>query len=247
MLRAGRFACALALAFLALSGVAPAAAAQEGDTAAPQSVGPRTRAGEGEGDRIGTRIDSRIERRRARRDAILRDAPPGFSAWTEEMQPARRRMLERRLQLMPPLRRREFYRRWEAMSPTERRDLEDRLSLRVERREARELPPRLRTPELRETLREMSPEERQRFFARVQEWRDMSPRERTRMRERLEKFGALSESEQRALIDARFQTRSPEAREKMLRDLREASEQLRARRVRRGGSAPDAAPTPAPE
>lgn len=166
-----------------------------------------------------------------RRGPMLRNAPPGFDVWARELRPVHRRALSRQLRRMPAQRQDEFFRRWERMSVSERRELSETLALRGERRRSRELPPRLATPEMRERLEQMSPQERERFFARVRDWRDMKPTERHSMRARLAKFGALPDSEQHALVENKFARKSPEERAKILRDLREASQQMQARGV----------------
>jgi hypothetical protein len=72
----------------------------------------------------------------------------------------------------------------------------------------------------------------------------MDARERRGMRARLSKFGTLSEPEQQALVDAKFSGKTPEERARILRDLREASRQLREPRGAAGlpPAAPEAAP-----
>ena len=95
---------------------------------------------------------------------------------------------------------------------------------------------------MRQRLENMTPEERQRFFRQAREWREMKPAQRGRIRARLERFGALDETAQRKLIDQKFRDKSPEQREKILRDLQEASRLVRAREARsRGAISPGAA------
>ncbi|MBM4384402.1 MAG: DUF3106 domain-containing protein [Deltaproteobacteria bacterium] len=190
--------------------------AQEGDAAA----GPR-------GDVRGNAAEPRAGRViRPLRDG--RELPPRLDRSLRELSHAERRVVLRKLRRMPPSERLDFFRDFERNSEHERREQVDAL-----RRRPRELPEALRNPEMRQRLREMSPQERRAFFRQAQEWREMSPRERGRMRTRLEKFGALSDSEQRALVDEKFGAHSPEQRDKLLRDLRSAAERMRERRAQR--------------
>jgi hypothetical protein len=179
-----------------------------------------------------------------RRAPVLRGAPPGFERWLRELRPIEQRALHRRLRRMPAAQRDELFRRWERTSVSERRELMQTIGPRIERRRERTLPLRLRTPEMRDRIEQMSLEDRQRFFARVRDWRAMAPAERHRMRARLESFGALSEADQRALVEQKFAQRKPEERAKILRDLREASQQLRAQPAR-GDPAPATEAPPA--
>lgn len=212
-----------------------------GEPALAQEPQPDTRASAPREPRGGVRVRP-IERR----GPFLRKAPPAFDQWARELRPVHRRALARQLRRMPAPQQDQFLRRWERMSSRERRELADTLGLRAERRHQRELPPRLRTPELRDRLEQMSPQERQRFFARARDWRDMKPAERHRMRARLAKFGALSDAQQSALVEKKFARRTPEERAKILRELREASQQLPASGAKRGAAgAPEAGTPPA--
>jgi hypothetical protein len=234
---------ALALLAIALAGSAPGARAQEAaqarEGAAARVSPPRERMGE------------RIQALREQRLRIRREAPPGFEGWMREMPLVQRRQLDRHLRRMPELQRERFFREWSGLSLHERRALADRITRAAEVRR-RELPPRLRTPEFRDRLVRMSPDERREFLARARAWHAMGIAERQRMRARLEKFGALSPDEQRALVDERFARRSAEDRARILGELQAASEQLRARRGEppppRADTAPEpsAGPPPAP-
>jgi hypothetical protein len=172
------------------------------------------------------------ERRTGRR-ALIR---PGAAQGSAHLTRSEQRALRRHLLRLTPSERERFLRDWERKSP-----LEQRAAIREERqrRRAQELPERLRTPEMRERLEGMSLEERRRFFQHARKWRDMKPSERHELRARLERFGALDEAAQRALIDEKFRRRSPEAREKILRDLQDAARRLKAR-------APEARAVPEP-
>ncbi len=192
------------------------------------------------------RVRQRIERARAERGVILREAPPGFERWARELPPVQRRRLDRRLRTMPETQRERFFRDWGRMSLREREELADRIVAPAEVRRRRELPARLRTPEMRERFAKMSPEERRDFFTRARAWRELDAGERHRMRARLGKFGELSPDAQRALVEQKFARRSPEERARILAQLREASQQMRALRETRGaaGSSSDAAAVP---
>ena len=208
-----------------------------GEPVLAQEPQPDTRASAPNEPREGARVRP-IERR----GPLLRKARPlAFDQWARELHPAHRRALARQLRRMPAPQQDQFFRGWERMSTRERREFADTLGLRAERRHQRELPPRLRTPEMRDRLEQMSPQERQRFFARARDWREMKPAERHRMRARLAKFGALSDPEQSALVEKKFARRTPEERAKILRDLREASQQRPAPGAKRGNAgAPEA-------
>jgi hypothetical protein len=240
--RLARLARVLALCTLALFASVPPGFAQD---AQPESAAPSMQ--RSQATPRSARQRSLLELRE-RRDALRRQAPPGFEAWMRDMRPVQRRTLERRLHRMAPAQRERFFRDWDRLSLRERRELADRLTLGERRR--RELPPRLRTPEMRERLAAMSPDERRDFVARVREWREMKPAERARMRARLETFGALSEAEQQQLVEERFRRRSPEERARILRDLRGASQQMRTlrelREQRRGAGDGHEAPRPEP-
>jgi hypothetical protein len=252
MRRFARSARAWALSALALVSSVPPAFGQE---ARPheEALQPAPRATTAPRERG----NQRVETLRGERAGIHRDAPPGFAHWTRELPPVQRRQLERRLLRMPDPQRERFFREWDRLSIHERRELAERLTLAGEARRRRELPPRLRTPELRERLEAMSPEQRREFSARARDWREMNAGERHRMRSRLERFGTLTEGEQQALVDARFERKSPEERARILRELRGASQQLRELRATPGAHAPtpqaeaptaaaEPAPAPAP-
>jgi hypothetical protein len=244
-----RSARAWALGALALVASAPPAFGQEVAPDALQPSPPRATAPPRE------RGNQHIEALRSERARVQREAPPGFTHWARELPPPQRRQLERRLRRMPEPQRESFFREWDGLSLHERRELAERLTLAGEARRRRELPPRLRTPEMRDRIEAMSPEERREFLARARDWREMNAGERHRMRSRLERFGTLTEGEQQALVDARFQRKSPGERARILRELRGASQQLRALRGTPGAraSAPQseaptapAVPAPAP-
>ncbi|HEY8120720.1 MAG TPA: DUF3106 domain-containing protein [Myxococcota bacterium] len=232
-----RFARASVLLALALLASAPPLLAQdatpESATAAPRAAPPRERT-------------QQIERVRGERSRIIRQAPTGFDGWMRDLPPLHQRQLGRRLHRMPEAQRERFFREWSHMSLQDRRALADRIASTSEARRARELPPHLRTPEMRERLERMSPEERRAYFARAQDWRGMDASERRSMRARLEKFGGMTEGEQQALVDQKFERSSPEQRARILQQLREASRQLRAQRAT-PSSAEETAPPPAPE
>jgi Protein of unknown function (DUF3106) len=243
MRRFARSARAWALSALALvASVLPAF----GQEVPPDALQPAPRATTAPRERG----NQRVEAMRGERARIQREAPPGFVHWARELPPAQRRQLERRLRRMPEPQRQRFFREWDRLSIQERRELAERLTLAGEARRRRELPPRLRTPEMRERLEAMSPEERREFMARARAWREMNAGERHRMRSRLERFGTLTEGEQQALVDERFERQSPEQRARILRELRGASRQLRELRGAPGARAPTppaGAPTPPAE
>jgi hypothetical protein len=134
-----------------------------------------------------------------------------------------------------------WFRDWSRLSEDERRALVARAAP-LEMRQRRELPPHLRSPELRERFQAMTPEQRQQFVARAQRWRALPPAERGRMRQRLERFGALGAAEQEQLVERRFAQRTPEERARILGELRSASGRLRTRGAAGGEPAPDVAP-----
>jgi hypothetical protein len=213
--------CALGIA-LALLAVIEPTRAQEPPAGARASDG-----GSASGERAA----------RPRPTRFASEVPSGFESWARGLAPAERRVLRRRLVRLPEAQRRDFFARWERMTPAERDALAGKL--RVGRERSAELPPRLRTPEMRERLREMSPEERERFFARAREWRNLDRAERTRMRGRLAAFGTLDEAEQRALVDGKFAGKSEAERAQILAQLRQASAHLERRKAQAasGGSA----------
>jgi len=241
-----RHARSWALSALVLVASGPPAFGQEG---APDTVRPTTAPRQ--------RAPQRSETIQGERARIRREAPPGFARWARELPPAQRRQLDRRLRRMPELHRERFFREWDRLSIAERRALAERLALSGEARRRRELPPRLRTPEMRERLAAMSPEERREFVARARDWREMQPGERRRMRGRLEKFGTLTADEQEALVDERFKRKSPEERARILSDLRAASQLARgpkgagegtpAARPQAQTPVPDSAPNASPD
>jgi hypothetical protein len=239
--RLARLARASALCALALLASAPAGFAQE---TTPESEQPPPRRGAPPQGR-GARLDA-IREARAQ---LRRDAPTGFEPWLRELSPAERRQVEVRLLRMPEPQRERWFQRWSQLSPEERRALLARAP--IEARQRRELPLRLRTPELRERLQAMTPEQRREFLARAQRWRELPPAERGRMRQRLARFGALSAGEQEQLVEERFAQRTPEERARILGELRTASQHLRGSGGESAGGvtpAPSAPPpAPAPE
>ncbi len=212
---------ARAWALLVFAVIASAEPALAQDAAPDAMTGPRASTPPGERVRLGP---GSLRRR------VLDQAPPSFVRHAQGLRPFQRRVLERRLRRMPESQRQRVFRDWERMSLRERDQVVESFIRGVEGRRRRELPLRLRTPEMRERLLRMTPEERSAFFARAEEWRGMDAGERTRMRARLAKFGELSEPEQQALIDAKFARKSPEERARILHDLREASQQTRGQR-----------------
>ena len=234
-----RLARAAALTALALLASVPAALADEPQAQAqPEAAQPEQR-GQATPRARGT---PRAESFRDQRIRIRREAPIGFESWLRELTPADRRKVERRLFFMPEAHRERFFRDWSRLSPTERRALAERLA-HGDARRRRELPPRLRTPEMRERLAAMTPEQRRDYVARVQDWREMKPAQRHRMRTRLERFGALSAEEQQKLVDERFKRRKPEERARILSELRAASQQMQQMREPRGAASPPVAPS----
>ena len=238
MRRLARFGCITALLALTFLASTPASFGQGGrpDSARSRSRGPVAPQERSAGPRAEHGVDARGRLRRVE--------PPGFARWMREMGPAQRRQLERRLQSMPMPQRERFFRDWRRLSREERRAFSDRLTPGEARR--RELPPRLRTPQMRERLEAMSPEQRRAFAARARDWSEMRPGERLRMRSRLERFGALSADDQQRLVEERFGRRGPEERARILRELRAASQQMQQRRDGRGEGAAAPAPPPAP-
>jgi hypothetical protein len=160
----------------------------------------------------------------------LERAPESFKTWLDSLPEGQRRSALRRLGDMPSHRRNRLFHRWEALEEGERRTFQQRMLHRLEGRESQ-----------RERLERMSPESRQRLAPLVRRWRDMGPDDRRRMRQRLERFRTLSPDDQQALIDRRFEDRSPEERAKILDSLRAASEALPERPLL------EAPPGPAPD
>jgi hypothetical protein len=160
----------------------------------------------------------------------LERAPESFKTWLESLPEGQRRSALRRLGDMPTHRRNRLFHRWEALEEGERRAFQQRMLDRLEGRESQ-----------RERLERMSPESRERLAPLVRRWRDMGPDDRRRMRQRLERFRTLSPGDQQALIDRRFEDRSPEERAKILDSLRAASEALPERPLL------EAPPEPAPD
>lgn len=148
----------------------------------------------------------------------LEQAPPSFKTWVEGLPEDQRRPLLRRLDGMPAQRRQLMFRRWESMEPAERREFQTSLEQRAQARQRGERPPR--------RFDRLSPESKQRLGPLVQRWRGMQPAERGRMRQRLERFRTLEPEAQKALIDKKFEAKSPEERERILESLREASKAL---------------------
>lgn len=145
----------------------------------------------------------------------LAHAPPSFVTWIESLPEGQQRAALRRLGDMPTQRRNRLFQRWEALEEGERREFQERMLERMERRGR--MPRR---------LEQMSPESREKLAPLVRRWRDMGPGERRRMRQRLERFRTLSPEDQQALIDKKFEAKSPEQRERILEALREASKAL---------------------
>jgi len=218
----------LVLALFA-SGAPLPSRAQEEPRAEPSAVAPAERT-------------NQTERAANRRTVIRRT---GSLPGSENLTRAEQRALRRHLLRLSPRDRERFLRDWDRKSPLEQRRF---VREQRERRSARELPARLRTPEMRERLEGMTNEERQRFFRQARKWRDMNATERRQARARLERFGALDEAAQRELIDEKFGSKSPEAREKILRDLQDAARRVRERDAAAATAAPpDAKPAPASE
>jgi hypothetical protein len=239
---------ARALALLAFALVAQAQPLRAQDAGPEATVGPRATTPGGERAR-----SARLEQLRERRRRAIEQAPPSLVRHARDLRPTDRRALERSLRRMSEPQRQRFYREWERMSPRERSAAVNGFAMRVEARRTRELPVRLRTPEMRERVARMTPEERQDFAARAQTWREMDADERLRMRARLARFGELTEEEQQALVDEKFARKSPEERARILHQLREASiqhEESAAATADGGAEAtvatPLAAPPPAP-
>ena len=160
----------------------------------------------------------------------LEHAPDSFRSWIESLPEGQQRAALRRLGDMPTQRRNRLFQRWETLEEGERRAFQQRMLERLER-----------GPHQRPRLEGLSPESREQLAPLVRRWRDMGPGERRRMRERLERFRTLSPEAQRALIDKKFEAKSPEERERIVESLREASKALPRRPLL------DAEPAPEPE
>ena len=165
----------------------------------------------------------------------LERAPASFEAWIESLPEGQQRVALRRLGDMPTQRRNRLFQRWEALEEGERRQFEERILGRMERAERR-----------RARFEELSPESREKLAPLVRRWREMGPADRRRMRQRLERFRTLSPEDQQALIDKRFEAKSPDERARILEALREASKALPARPLLDAEPAP-IAPDPTPE
>jgi hypothetical protein len=163
----------------------------------------------------------------------LEHAPDSFRSWIESLPEGQQRAALRRLADMPPQRRNRVFQRWEALEEGERRAFEQRMLERLER-----------GPRQRPRLEDLSPESREKLAPLVRRWRDMGPGERRRMRRRLERFRTLAPEAQQALIDKKFEAKSPEERERILESLREASKALPPRPLLDAERAPV---EPAPE
>jgi len=161
----------------------------------------------------------------------LERAPDSFRSWIESLPEGQQRAALRRLGDMPTQRRNRLFQRWEALEEGERRAFQERM---LERFES--------DPRQRPRLEELSPESREKLAPLVRRWRDMEPRERRRMRQRLERFRMLEPEDQQALIDKKFEAKSPEQRERILESLREASKALPRRPLLDAPIAPE--PTP---
>jgi hypothetical protein len=177
------------------------------------------------------------------RDRALEQAPPSFQEWVESLPEGQRAPVLRRLSNMPPHRRNRMFHRWEAMEEGERRKFQAFLEERAEARErgdsARPEAGGARLP--RRRLEQLSPESREKLAPLVRRWRDMEPGERRRMRQRLERFRMLSPEDQEAMIEKKFEAKSPEKRARILESLREASKALPPRPLL---DAPDEPPAP---
>jgi len=145
----------------------------------------------------------------------LERAPDSFRTWIESLPEGQRRTALRRLGNMPTHRRNQLFHRWEALEEGERRQLEQRMLERLERGER-----------ARSRLEQMTPESREKLAPLVRRWRDMGPEGRRRMRQRLERFRMLSPEDQQALIERKFEAKSPEERARILEALRAASDAL---------------------
>ena len=169
----------------------------------------------------------RSERARSRERA-LEQAPASFQEWVESLPEGQRRPVLRRLGNMPPHRRNRMFHRWEAMEEGERREFQAFLEERAEARERGDhARPRAGGERpFRRRLEQMPPESREKLAPLVRRWRDMEPAERRRMRQRLERFRMLSPEDQEALIEKRFEAKSPAERARILESLREASKAL---------------------
>ncbi len=145
----------------------------------------------------------------------LEHAPPSMQAWIESLPEGQQRAALRRLGDMPTHRRNRLFQRWEALEEGERREFQQRMLERMER-----------GGRMQRRLDQMSPESREKLAPLVRRWRGMEPGERRRMRQRLERFRTLEPEDQQALIDKKFEAKSPEERERILESLREASQAL---------------------
>ena len=145
----------------------------------------------------------------------LERAPESFRGWIEGLPEAEQRAALRRLDDMPAARRSRLFQRWETLEEGERRAFEQRMLERLEQR-----------GRMQQHLEQMPPEAREKLAPLVRRWRGMEPDERRRMRRRLERFRTLVPEEQQALIDRKFEAKSPEERARILESLREAAQAL---------------------
>ena len=179
-------------------------------------------------------------------DRALERAPASFREWVESLPEERRRPLLRRLGDMPEHRRSRVFHRWEALEEGERRELQARLEERAAALEhgAAVRPRNGGERPFRRRMEQLPPESREKLAPLVRRWRGMEPAERRRMRERLERFRTLSPEDQEALIERRFQAKSPEERARVLESLREASQALPERPLLDAPPEPPIAPAP---
>ncbi len=145
----------------------------------------------------------------------LEHAPPSMKEWIESLPEGQQRAALRRLGDMPTHRRNRLFQRWEALEEGERREFQQRMLERLEAREG-----------MRPRREALTLDQRERLAPLVRRWRGMEPAERHRMRKRLERFRTLAPEDQQALIDKKFEAKSPEERERILESLREASQAL---------------------
>ena len=145
----------------------------------------------------------------------LEGAPASFRSWIESLPEGQQPQALRRLADMPTQRRHRLFQRWDALDEGQRRVFEQRMLERLEH-----------PGPLQERLQRMSPESREKLAPLVRRWHDMGPAERHRMRRRLERFRMLAPEDQQALIDRKFEAKSPEERARILEALREASNAL---------------------
>ena len=151
------------------------------------------------------------------------DVPASLREWLSGLEPELRRPALQRLRRMPPARRRAFFERWDGMSESERDRAKSRLEThartRLERSSDR---PRGDAARMRDELRAMTPDERQRFIRGAERWRKLSARDRARMRQRLHRFHQLDAARQRELVERAFPHATERERARKLEQLRAA-------------------------